>query len=311
MRRKIPNTAALLAFEAAARHQSFTKAGQELALTQSAICRQIAALEEFLGVPLFSRSKRGVRLTDAGLAYSRQIAARLDEVERDTLDLMAGRSAGGTLEIGTVPTFATRWLIPRLARFQALHPDIVINLATRTRPFLFEGSGLDAAIYFGEAGWPGTQATVLMPEDLVPVCAPALLSNRRLASDQRKSPWNADLGQSFWAEVPLLQMSTRPYAWRQWFAAATITRANDLAGPRFELFSMLAAAAAEGLGIALLPRFLFAEEIAAGRLCVAHDLPLRSPHAYTWIVPEQRSDDPALTAFGRWLAAEAAAFSAT
>lgn len=297
MRRKIPPTAALLAFEAAARHQSFTKAGAELALTQSAICRQIAGLEEFLGVRLFVRSKRGVRLSAAGLAYSRQIAARLDEVERDTLDLMAGRGAGGTLDIGAVPTFATRWLIPRLKRFQATHPDIVINLATRTRPFLFEGSGLDAAIFFGESGWPGTRATPLMREDLVPVCHPDALPHGL-----------ADA--TFWAETPLLQLSTRPYAWRQWFASAGVPHPAELAGPRFELFSMLATAAAEGLGVALLPRFLFAAELAAGRLAQADPRPLRSPHAYTWIVPEAREDEPALRAFGTWLVAEAAAFAA-
>lgn len=295
MRRKIPPTPALLAFEAAARHQSFTKAGLELALTQSAICRQVAGLEDFLGVRLFARSKRGVRLTDAGLAYSRQIATRLDEVERDTLDLMAGRSAGGTLDIGAVPTFATRWLIPRLASFQRLHPDIVINLSTRTRPFLFEGSGLDAAIFFGESGWPGTQSTPLMREDLVPVCHPALLA---ASSD------------TFWAHTPLLQLSTRPYAWRQWFAATDIQHAAELAGPRFELFSMLAAAASEGLGVALVPRFLFAAEINAGRLAQADPRAWRSPHAYTWIVPEAREEDPALRAFGVWLVSEAHDFAA-
>ena len=114
MRRKIPSTNALNAFEAAARHASFTEAANELALTQSAVCRQIAGLEDFLGVKLFRRSRRGVVLTEAGATYHRKVAQRLDEVERDTLDLMAHQGRGGTLELAVVPTFGTRWLLPRL-----------------------------------------------------------------------------------------------------------------------------------------------------------------------------------------------------
>ncbi|MBP7641262.1 MAG: LysR family transcriptional regulator, partial [Thauera sp.] len=132
MRKKIPSTAALLAFEAAARHESFTRAAEELALTQSAICRQIGALEDFLGVPLFRRTRRGVQLTEAGLSYSRQIAPRLDAIEHDTLAVMAHHGAGSVLELAVVPTFATRWLLPRLADFQSKNADVVVNMHTQT-----------------------------------------------------------------------------------------------------------------------------------------------------------------------------------
>ena len=115
MRRKFPSTAALAVFEAAARHESFTKAADELSVTQSAVCRQIANLESFLGLNLFRRTRRGVILTEAGSNYSRQVRARLDEVERDTIEVMAKRGGGGNLELGVVPTFATKWLLPRLA----------------------------------------------------------------------------------------------------------------------------------------------------------------------------------------------------
>jgi len=151
MRRKIPSTVALSAFEAAARHQSFTKAADELSVTQSAVCRQIAALEDLLGVKLFRRTKRGVIVTDAGLSYARSVRARLDEMESDTLALMANGAQGTTLDIGVVPTFATNWLLPRLAGFRRAHPHIIVNLHTRTRPFLFDDTSLDAAIYAGEA----------------------------------------------------------------------------------------------------------------------------------------------------------------
>jgi LysR family glycine cleavage system transcriptional activator len=297
MRRKIPNTWALVAFEASARHQSFTRAAVELSLTQSAVCRQIAGLEEFLGIRLFLRSKRGVKLTEAGLAYSRQIASRLDEVERDTLALMAGRGVGGTLELAVVPTFATRWLIPRLGKFQREHPDITVNLTTSTRPFMFEGSDFDAAIYFGDAHWPGTDAISLMRENLVPVCSPALVAPQTTLSA-------ADL-----ACYPLLQQSTRPYAWRQWFASTDLAVANDMTGPRYELFSMLATAAMQGMGIALVPRFLFEEDIAAGRLAAPVNKVVLSATHYRLIYPEQKADRPALRHFASWLASEAQAFA--
>lgn len=297
MRRTIPSTWALQAFEASARHESFTKAAEELSLTQSAICRQIGALEELLGVRLFSRSKRGVRLTTAGAAYSRQIAARLDEVERDTLALMSGQGLGGSLELAVVPTFATRWLIPRLGDFQAQHPDITINLTTSTRPFLFAGSGFDAAIYFGDAAWPGTTELPLMREDLIPVCSPALL------------PSGSTVPAGELAQLPLLQQSTRPYAWRRWFASAGVSVNTDLAGPRFELFTMLAEAARQGLGVALVPRFLFADDLAGGLLIAPAAHVQVSESAYRLLYPEHHREHPSLRAFSQWLGTTAKDFA--
>lgn len=297
MRRHIPSTWALQAFEASARHESFTKAAEELSLTQSAICRQIGALEAFLGIRLFSRSKRGVKLTTAGLAYSRQIAARLDEVERDTLSLMAGQGVGGQLELAVVPTFATRWLIPRLNDFQRQYPDITVNLSTSTRPFLFTDSRFDAAIYFGERAWPGTHEESLMRENLVPVCAPTLI------------PSGAELTAETIATLPLLQQSTRPYAWRQWFESAGVYAERDMAGPRYELFSMLTAAAAEGMGVALVPHFLFADEIASGRLITPSAHVCLSESYYRLIYPLHQQDNPVLGKFSTWLSHTAREFA--
>ncbi len=292
MRRKIPSTAALVAFEAAARHRSFTKAGEELALTQSAICRQIAGLEEFLGVELFRRTRRGVLLTEAGERYRRQVASRLDAVERDTLELMAGRGQGGTLELGVVPTFATRWLVPRLSRFYAQHPDITVNLSVRTQAFLFDESGMDAAITAALAPWPGTQAQRLLGEVSVPVACPALLGGA------------APLPASELARLPRLQQSTRPYAWRQWFAAQGLTVEGDLAGPRYELFSMLAEAAAGGAGVALIPPLLIAEELASGRLVRASEAVLDEGRAYWLVWPEGKGAAPLLQMFRTWMNGE-------
>lgn len=301
MRRKIPSTAALAAFEAAARHQSFTKAATELSVTQSAVCRQVAALEDFVGVPLFRRGQRGVTLTDAGRRYSRNVAARLDAVERDTLDLMAqaGRGgAGGSLELAVVPTFATEWLMPRLARFQQAHPGITVHFTPRTRPFLFDDTPLDAAIHPGDAFWPGTAGCVLMPEHLIAVASPALLGGKRIRSA-------ADV-----ARLPLLQASTRPYAWRHWFESLGLKVDHDMAGARMELFSMLSEAAAQGLGAALVPQVLVEGELASGRLLRLLRHEHLSDRSYRLLYPLHKADLPPLAAFRAWLEAEAAAYRA-
>ncbi|WP_082368214.1 LysR substrate-binding domain-containing protein [Piscinibacter sakaiensis] len=298
MRRKLPSTVALAAFEAAARHQSYTKAAQELSVTQGAVCRQIAALEAFLGVRLFQRSRRGVALTEAGSGYARQVRLRLDEVERDALLLMADGGPGAALELGVVPTFATRWLLPRLGRFRAAHPGVQVHLHAQTRPFLFDGTPYDAAIHVGSAPWPGTTGHRLMDEGVLPVCAPALAAARRC------------FGAADWAGQTLLHQSTRPHAWREWFAAQGLQVDGDMAGPRMELLSMLAEAAVHGQGIALLPPFLIGDELASGRLVPVAEAPVPSGRRYYLIVPEHKAGRPALQAFEAWLRAEAAAVDA-
>lgn len=294
MRRKIPSTAALIAFESAARHQSFTKAAQELSLTQGAVCRQIAALEAFLNVELFRRSRRGVLLTEAGQSYARRVAGQLDAVERDTLAVM-GQQGAMSIELAVVPTFGTQWLLPRLKDFQRLHPQITVNLTNRTRPFLFADTAFDAAVYFGDGDWPGTHAHLLMGENPMPVCSPALLNGQ------------AQLSAEQIAQLPLLQQTTRPYAWRQWFNMQGLSTPRDMAGPRYELFSMLAQAAIHEMGVALIPPFLIRRELAEGRLVVALDQALTDDdRAYYLIVPERKSELAALNAFRDWLVQEAA-----
>jgi DNA-binding transcriptional LysR family regulator len=297
MRRKIPSTTGFICFEAAARHESFTKAALELSLTQGAVCRQIASLEAFLNIELFRRSRRGVKLTEAGLSYSRRVAEQLDAVERDTLSVMS-QTGAASLEIAVVPTFGTQWLVPRLKYFLALHPEISVNLTNRTRPFLFADTAFDAAIYFGDAEWSGTQSHRLMGESPVPVCSPALLQG-----------WPhieaADL-----ADLQLLQQSTRPYAWRQWFGSLGMSVARDMTGPRLELFSMLAQAAMHDMGIALIPPFLIEEPLAQGRLVIAHPHALPSSKAYYLMLPERKLESTALQAFRAWLVAEATEYVA-
>ena len=292
MRRKLPSTQALNCFEAAARHQSFTRAAQELNLTQGAVSRQVAVLEAFLGVPLFKRTQHGMVLTPAGADYARHVRQRLDALERDAVELMGRRGQGDSLTLAAVPTFATRWLIPRLPGLAAEQPDLLVHIETRTRPFLFTDTGIDAAIWAGtpqqRQQWAGTQATHLMDEDVLPVCSPHLLRNTQAVTPDEL------------AEMPLLQQATRPEAWRQWFDAQGVNAPRAMAGPRYEQFSMQAAAAISGLGVALMPTLLVHDELASGALVVACARPLKAQRAY-YLVQPQVAERPALAVFREWL----------
>ena len=309
MRRMIPSTQALACFEAAARHESYTRAAQELALTQSAVSRQIIALEEQLGVQLFKRSRHGVVLTPAGHQYSQQVAQWLQGIERGTLDIMAHQGAGGAISIAAVPTFATRWLLPRLPQFLQQHPGVVVHIDVQTRPFAFAERPVDAAIYTGTPEqarqWPGTQATWLMDEVIVPACSPRLLEP---ATQRGRGRAYQPVAPQVLAELPLLQQSTRPDGWRQWFEAAGVEAPHALDGPRYELFSMLAVAAASGMGVALIPPMLIEDELARGELVVACRQPLKGSRAYYWMTPLVAEGAPmpaALGAFATWLTGSA------
>ena len=293
MRRAIPPLQTLVCFDAAARHESYTRAAQELSVTQSAVSRQIATLETFLGVALFRRTRHGVALTASGATYARQITKRLQAMERDTLDAMAHQGEGGSLALAAVPTFATRWLIPRLPDFAKQQPDVVVHIETRTRPFLFSDAEFDAALYAGTpaqvANWAGTRAVLLLREDVVPVCSPKLLPRGKAVTATAVE------------KLPLLQQSTRPDGWRQWFDAQQVDAPQARSGPRYELFSMLATAASHGLGVALMPPMLIEDELARGDLVVACDKPLSGERNYYLVTPEQEKDRPLLTVFGAWL----------
>lgn len=293
MRRKIPSLQALACFDAAARHESYTRAAQELALTQSAVSRQITALEEFLGLALFRRTRHGVALTERGAEYALQVAPRLQGLEQDTLDVMSTQGRGGSIHLAAVPTFATRWLIPRLPELKALHPEITVHIETRTRPFMFADTPFDAALYSGTtaqvSNWAGTRSVQLLAEDVVPVCSPRFLGAQKTLTPQAI------------AQLPLLQQSTRPDGWRQWFEAVGVTAPLALSGPRYELFSMTAAAAAHGMGLALVPRLLIEAELARGELVVACQQPLRGERAYYLVTPERSDERPVMKSFLAWL----------
>ena len=306
MRRPIPSTQALACFEASARHESYTRAAQELALTQSAVSRQVIALEEFVGVALFRRTRHGVSLTPAGALYAKKVRGWLQGLERDTLDLMSHQGQGGTVNLAAVPTFATRWLMPRLPLLARQHPDITVHIEVQTRPFLFADTVHDAALYAGTpeqvGNWPGVQVLKLMDEDVVPVCSPTVLG--KAAARDLGRAWQP-VAPEVLARLPLLQQSTRPYGWQQWFQSVGVDAPRALDGPRYELFSMLAVAASHGLGVALIPPMLVEAELSRGELVVACAQPLRGERSYYLVTPNG-TPAPALGLFSAWLCEMAA-----
>jgi LysR family glycine cleavage system transcriptional activator len=292
-RRFLPSVPIMCAFEAAARHESFTLAAAELNLTQSAVSRQIRSLETLLGFDLFLREKQTVRLTLAGESYAREIREALLHIANATLGLRANPK-GGTLNLAVLPSFAARWLAPRLPRFQAEQPAITLNLLTRLAPVRFDQDQVDAAIYFGEASWPGAQRVPLMGETVIPVCNPTLAGRYRFQHP-------ADL-----LAAPLLHLTSRPDAWEGWFAAKGVSHA-PLSGMLFDQFSVLAGAAIAGLGLALLPRFLFTDELMRGALVEAVFEPLTLEARYHLAWPAAHANHYPLQAFRDWLLREISA----
>jgi DNA-binding transcriptional LysR family regulator len=289
----MPSLGALMAFSAAAKHLSVTRAASELALTESAVSRQIAQLETQLGVKLFHRIKKRITLTQAGAAYSTRAAQTIERIERDALEIMGYEADGTVLDVAALPTVSTQWLIPRLPDFYARHPGIAVNVSARNTRFFFSETALDGALYFGQPDWPGTQADYLFDEVLLPVGSPALVGER------------AEIPPSEVAELRLLHLVTRPDAWRRWFDAAELGGTNVIRGPRFDIQSTLISAASSGLGVALLPEFLISDQLQSRKLRILSGLTLKSIGSYYFACPEEKSENPLLSSFRTWLLSQA------
>ena len=290
MRKGIPNLGALQAFEATARLGTFSRAAEELALTHSAVHRQVAGLEARLGVQLFTRVRRRIALTEAGAAYAARVRYHLEQLEKDTFGLVSQAGIGRSLHLAVLPTLATTWLAPRLADFHQRHPDIAVSLSVRTLQFRFDDHPFDAAIYHANQPWPHTAGIKLFDEgELVPVCHPDLIG-----------PDGSLAG------LPHLHMSSRPEAWRTWYEARGMTCPVAVnAGPRYELFSMLMAAVCARLGVTLVPRLLVQPLLDRGDLAQAAPDVLKVRDAYYFGYPASSQPSDALLAFRDWLAEQA------
>lgn len=290
MRNGIPNLGALQAFEATARLGSFSRAAEELALTHSAVYRQVAGLEERLGVELFTRVRRRVMLTEAGAEYAARVRHHLDQLEKDTLGLMSRAGVGRSLHVAVLPTLATTWLLPRLAAFRRERPDITVSLSVRTLPFQFNDQPFDAAIYHAAQIWPGTRGIKLFDEkELLPLCSPSMLSAVRDGG----SPLH---------DMVHLHTTSRPDAWRRWYLAQGLDYLPTMnAGPRYELFTMSLAAVRQGMGVALIPRFLAQAALDAGELVMPVRSGLRVDEAYYFSYPVANEPSDALRELEKWL----------
>lgn len=308
MRKSIPSLQSLLCFEAAAKHSSYTDASQELFMSQSAVSRQIQQLEVFLGLSLFNRTRHGVELTLAGQQYYKIIKPYLLGLEQSSLDLMSHKGLGGTLKLGVVPTFATRWLLPKLHRFNQIHPEITIHLETSTKPFLFDENIFDAAIYAGTQQqidhWPGTQNLFLMTEDVVPVCSPDLI-RQYFPEAEMQDQFSYDLNAEQLIQLPLLQQTTRYGIWQEWFQMYKINHPKPYDGQRFELFSMLAVAAHHGMGMALIPQMLIEDELRKKELVIASHQKLQGVRSY-YLVHSSEVMSPMIEKFVNWIKTELA-----
>jgi len=294
---KIPNMGALMAFEAASRHESFTHAAKELFLTESAVSRQIATLESNLGVRLFVRAKQRVVLTRAGRLYGLQVRRALETLDRDTLSIIAHGSGGGFLELAVLPTFASHWLIPRLKDFNDRAPDVRVNMGVETAMFDFRQSHFEAAIHYGKPTWPGTSSDYLFGEEVVPICAPSLLSKPiRKARDL--------------LSYPLLHSTTRPDAWSRWFSDLGVEDTSTMQGVRYELYTMLIAAAAAGLGIALVPEFFVEGQLKQLGLVIPFEASSATDSAYYLVYPTELSTGKPLELFKAWLLEQASTYNA-
>lgn len=289
-RRLIPSLSALRALEALDRLGTATAAAEELALTQSAVSRQLQHLETQLGAELIIRDKRRMHMTEIGARYAAEVRESLSRLGRAAMALHMEPGTGG-LALAILPSFGMRWLVPRLAQFALLHPDVTVNLSTRLRPVNFDADPFHAAIQYGSGQWSGTQSLLLREERMVPVCAPSLV------------PGGPVKDAAALTDMPLLHIETRPNAWRDWLisqGAAPPARP----GARFDQFSTITQAAIHGLGVALMPDFIAEPEIAQGRLARAFQGGSASLGSYYLVWPNDKSRDPALRLFRDWIATQ-------
>ncbi|MFO6493041.1 LysR substrate-binding domain-containing protein [Hafnia alvei] len=291
MRRKIPSSASLQAFDAAARHGNFARAAEELSLTEGAISRQIARLELLLNRKLFDRTGSRVKLNPAGAHYAHHIRETLERLERDTQYIMGIPEGSKSLDIAALPTFSSRWLIPRLGGFKAMYPDITLNIAARTDPFILTESGFDAAIHFEHPAWAGMRIQFLFEEKLVPVCQPTLLTDKDVYEQLN--------------DIPRIHRRQNPDAWHHYANENEISLDNPTQGVRYDLHEMAIAAVMTGQGVALVPRMYVQNELSRGLLVSPWPESESLSKKFCLVKPPETGvNEAALEIFERWLLAE-------
>ena len=291
MSTRLPSLNGLRAFEAAARHLSFTIAASELNVTQTAISHQIKRLEEELGLKLFIRQNRALALTPQGHDYLPGVRAAFNDLRLAT-DRLKRRDNDHVLTVSTLASMASKWLLPRISMFQKAHPDIDVRITTSTSMVDFKSGDVDAAIRYGRGQWPGLRADWLTADHLFPVCSPALLTGKKALRQPQDLAGHTLLHSSGGYDDD----------WRLWLTAAglpaNISKQPDLT---FDMIFMTLQAAIDGLGVAIGRTTYVEGDLAKGRLVVPFNISLPADAGFYLVSPEASSDSRKLKAFREWL----------
>jgi LysR family glycine cleavage system transcriptional activator len=289
MKRSLPPLNGLRAFEAAARHMSFTDAAEELSVTQAAISHQVRGLEQRLGLKLFVRRNRSLLLSEAGQAYLPSVRAAFDQLNEATEKLLQ-KDKGGNLTVTTTSSFAVKWLVPRLGGFQRSHPEIDVRISTGTSLVDFSREDVDIGIRYGRGQWPNLKAERLVSEDVMPVCAPSLVKGPNGLGKP------ADL-----KRFTLLHIGSFPDDWQVWLTAAGVKGVDASRGVSFDFALAAYQAAMDGLGVALGRNPLVEPDLKAGRLVVPFEFKRSSDFAYYLVYPPEAIRRRKIKAFRDWI----------
>jgi len=289
MKRTLPPLNGLRAFEAAARHMSFTDAAEELSVTQAAISHQVRGLEQRLGLKLFVRRNRSLLLSEAGQAYLPAVRSAFDQLNEATEKLLQ-KDRGGHLTVTTTSSFAVKWLVPRLGGFQRANPEIDVRVSTGTSLVDFSREDVDIGIRYGRGQWPNLTAERLVAEDVMPVCAPSLVKG---PNGLRKP---ADL-----KRFTLLHIGNFPDDWQIWLTAAGVKGVDATRGVSFDFALAAYQAAMDGLGVALGRNPLVEPDLKAGRLVMPFEFKRSSEFAYYLVYPPEAIRRRKIKAFRDWV----------
>ncbi len=293
MKRRLPSLTALECFEAVMRSGHVTRAAEGLNLSQSAVSRQIKNLEDFVRQPLFRRERKRLIPTKAAHQFAEAVGPLLAELEVETLKMITWGAYDKVLTLGLLPTFGSRWLIPRLSGFTAAHPDIQINIVTGLTHEDFVGAGTDVAVQYGDGNWPGFEAHLLQRETIVAVVSADLAQGNSNPSVE---------------DFDRLTMRTRPTAWAEWQGTSDDGTSSQATGTRFENFTMMIEAVRAGLGVAILPEMYVREDLDGGKLLAPFGPPVRSQGAYYLTYPDHLSSSEKVVAFRNWLINDAVSY---
>jgi LysR family transcriptional regulator, glycine cleavage system transcriptional activator len=297
--RRLPPLNALKAFEAAARHESFTRAAEELCVTQGAVSHQVKALEAELGLKLFNRERQRLVITEAGRAYLGVVRDAFDRIAAGTERLLQ-RQSGGALAVSVSPNFAAKWLVHRLGRFAEVHPEIDLRVSAQPHHVDFAREDIDLAIRHGDGNAPGLHITRLCVEELFPVCSPKLLSGRNPLRQ------TSDLNRFTLIHVSDRQGWSSRQGWDQWLDFAGVSGVDSSRGLVLDQASMAIDAAVDGQGVVLTRTALAAWDLIGGRLVRPFDIAMPASYGYWIVCAKATAKLPKIVAFSEWLVAEAA-----